>query len=112
FGHHNGGGGGGFGGDFFSTDAAPMPSSPPRMFELYEDPLGMEMGSLEAMEEAMWREFAGDSGGDGLGMGMGGGGGGLVIDGGGRASFSMDGAGGEVTIKVEDVDGGAEGQAV
>ncbi|OBT71137.1 hypothetical protein VF21_09551 [Pseudogymnoascus sp. 05NY08] len=104
FGHGGGfgGGGGGAGGDFFSTDAAPMPSSPPRMFELYEDPLGMEMGSLEAMEEAMWREF----GGDGLG-GMMGGGGGLVVDGGGRASFSMGvdmDAG--VVVKVEDGEGG------
>ncbi|OBT66855.1 hypothetical protein VE03_04121 [Pseudogymnoascus sp. 23342-1-I1] len=103
FGHHHpGAGGGGFGGDFFSTDAAPMPSSPPRMFELYEDPLGMEMGSLEAMDEAMWREFAGD----GLGLGGGMGGGGLVIDGGGRASFSMDASVGEVAIKVEDGEGG------
>ncbi|ELR05585.1 hypothetical protein VC83_07692 [Pseudogymnoascus destructans] len=107
FGHGGGFGGGGGAGEFFSTDAAPMPSSPPRMFELYEDPLGMEMGSLEAMEEAMWREF----GGDGLGMGLsGGGGGGLVVDRGGRASFSMRmdatvGGDGGVAIKVEDGEG-------
>lgn len=116
FGHGGGGGGGFGGGDFFSTDAAPMPSSPPRMFELYEDPLGMEMGSLEAMEEAMWREFAGDAGDGGLGLGSGMGGGGLVIDGGGRASFSMDGAGeggmGGVAIKVEDGEGMGEGAQV
>ncbi|KFY00060.1 hypothetical protein O988_03537, partial [Pseudogymnoascus sp. VKM F-3808] len=112
FGHggHHHGGGGGFGGDFFSTDAAPMPSSPPRMFELYEDPLGMEMGSLEAMEEAMWREFAEDNAGDGGGMGLGGG---LVVDGGGRASFSIDAGGGAmgdggVAIKVEDGEGMGE----
>ncbi|KFX96573.1 hypothetical protein V490_03269, partial [Pseudogymnoascus sp. VKM F-3557] len=104
------GGQGAFGGDFFSTDAAPMPSSLPRMFELYEDPLGMEMGSLEAMEEAMWREFAEDNAGEGSGMGLGGG---LVVDGGGRASFSIDAGGGGmgdggVAIKVEDGEGMGE----
>jgi hypothetical protein len=39
--------------DFFSTDV-PMPSSPPRMFQLYEDPAGMaainweEFGKFDA----------------------------------------------------------------
>jgi hypothetical protein len=39
--------------DFFSTDA-PMPSSPPRLFGLYEDPLVIGM---DGMENSMWNDF-------------------------------------------------------
>jgi len=68
--------------DFFSTDA-PMPSSPPRLFDLYEDPLAMGMQGLEDMDQAMWNGFAMD---DQTMQGLGSG---LVIDANGRATFTM-----------------------
>jgi len=40
--------------DFYSTDF-PMPSSPPRLFDLHEDPLGMH--SLDSMDNTMWSDF-------------------------------------------------------
>ena len=40
--------------DFFSTDV-PMPSSPPRMFNLYEDP--MTMGTMSNINNIDWEEF-------------------------------------------------------
>jgi hypothetical protein len=42
--------------DFFSTDV-PMPSSPPKLFSLYEDPLAMGM---DGVENSMWSDFAMD----------------------------------------------------
>jgi hypothetical protein len=40
--------------DFFSTDV-PMPSSPPRMFHLYEDP--MTSGGVGSINNINWEEF-------------------------------------------------------
>lgn len=58
--------------DFFSTDV-PMPSSPPRTFRMYEDPL--EMGGFDDVNgmDGMgidWNEFQ-DYSGSGLGTGAG-----------------------------------------
>jgi hypothetical protein len=42
--------------DFFSTDI-PMPSSPPRLFNLYEDPLTM---GIDGMGSSIWNDFSMD----------------------------------------------------
>jgi hypothetical protein len=85
--------------DFFSTDV-PMPSSPPRLFDLYEDPLTMGMHEMDNMDSAMWSDFPmDDSAIQGLGPG-------LTIDANGHASFDMGKKGQDdvAKVKVEVVD--------
>jgi hypothetical protein len=85
--------------DFFSTDV-PMPSSPPRLFDLYEDPLTMGMHEMDNMDNAMWSDFPMD---DGVMQGLGTG---LTIDANGHESFDMGTKGQDdvPNIKVEVVD--------
>jgi hypothetical protein len=82
--------------DFFSTDI-PMPSSPPRLFDFYEDPLAMGTHEMDNMESSLWSDFNMDDGAmQGLGPG-------LVIDANGHANLDMGTKGQEElpNIKVE-----------
>lgn len=66
--------------DFFSTDV-PMPSSPPKLFDLYEDPMAMGLD----LDAHLWSDAFPVNGIDehaDLG--------GLLIDASGHASFSME----------------------
>jgi hypothetical protein len=56
--------------DFFSTDV-PMPSSPPRLFDFYEDPMAMGTHEMENMDNSMWSDFNMDEAAmQGLGPGL------------------------------------------
>lgn len=82
--------------DFFSTDI-PMPSSPPRLFDFYEDPMTMGTHEMDNMDNSMWSDFNMDDGAmQGLGPG-------LVIDVNGHTTLDMSTKGQEElpNIKVE-----------
>ncbi len=85
--------------DFFSTDV-PMPSSPPRLFDFYEDPMTLGTHEMDNIDNSIWSDFNMDEGGmHALGPG-------LVIDANGRASFNT-GTKGQVDlpkIKVEETE--------
>jgi len=66
--------------DFFSTDV-PMPSSPPRLFDFYEDPITMGTHEMDHIDNSIWSDFNMDEAPmQGLGPG-------LVIDANGHTSF-------------------------
>lgn len=80
--------------DFFSTDV-PMPSSPPRLFDLYEDPLAMGMHSLDNLNNAMWSDFQMDE------SSLHTFGAGFVVDAGGHATFEMGTMNGDSTVRIK-----------
>lgn len=92
--------------DFFSTDV-PMPSSPPRLFSLYEDPMSMNFGNggigvanMGDLNSDIWNDFQMEmNSGDGVGHGRDLGG--LLIDENGRATFDFAAASGMTIIKKE-----------
>lgn len=84
--------------DFFSTDV-PMPSSPPRLFDVYEDPLAMGMTGMDNMDH-MWSDFPID---ENTLHSMGAG---LHVDANGHASF---GGGVDSSVKVKIEPSSAEG---
>jgi hypothetical protein len=80
--------------DFFSTDV-PMPSSPPRLFDFYEDPLPMGTHEMDNMDNSMWSDFNMDDGAmQGLGPG-------LVVDVNGHASLDIGIMGQEELPKIK-----------
>jgi hypothetical protein len=80
--------------DFFSTDI-PMPSSPPRLFNFYEDPLTMGTHGMDNMDNSMWSDFnMDDSAMQGLGPG-------LVIDSNGHLSLDTGTKGQEELPRIK-----------
>jgi hypothetical protein len=79
--------------DFFSTDF-PMPSSPPRLFDVFEDPMTRDMNNMDNMDH-MWSDFPID---DHSLQAMGAAG--LVVDANGNASFGSA-VNDDAKVKVE-----------